>query len=287
MEDLFNNFEGTLGILQQWGILRQVLSSIFLVGIFFLFRWAIVHVVGRWNAPTPEDKRRWIVQLKNLSLLILVFGLLAVWMSELRAFAISLVAVAAAISISTKELILCFLGGAYKASAKPFELGDRVEINGIRGEVIDHNFLGTMLLEIGPFLDSNQHSGRQVLIPNSWLLTHPVYNQSIQQEYVLHSIRIPLGACEDWQNTEKILIEAANHECAPFLEPARWSMLRLGQIQGLDLPRVEPRVNFQIQEQGRVLVILRVPALASKISKTEQAIIRVYLQKRMNKSEKS
>jgi small-conductance mechanosensitive channel len=148
----------------------------------------------------------------------------------------------------------------------------------VRGEVVDHQMLSTTLMEIGPFTNVTQHSGRQVSIPNAWFLSYPIYNQSIQQEYVLHNLRIPLSPDEDWKKAEEILLHAANQECAPYLEPARWAMVRLGQIQGLDLPRVEPRVNFQIGEGGCVNAVLRVPALISRISKTEQAILRQYLE---------
>jgi small-conductance mechanosensitive channel len=267
-------------VLQAWGVLRQLINTATLLVAFVLFRWGLVHIIGRWNAPRPEDKRRWIVQIKNLTLLILAIGLVGIWMNELRAFAISLVAVAAAFVFGTKEIILCFLGSAYRASAKPFELGDRIEVNGVRGEVIDHHMLSTTLMEIGPFKDVFQHSGRQVMIPNSWLLNYQVYNQSIQQDYVLHNMRIALAPNEDWKKAEEALLHAANQECAAYLEPARWAMVRLGQIQGLDLPRVEPRVNFQIVDGGEINAILRVPALISKISKTEQAIIRQYLEKK-------
>jgi small-conductance mechanosensitive channel len=278
VDEVFARIAEFVNVLQSWGVLKQLINTATLIIAFVCFRWGLVHIIGRWNAPRPEDKRRWIVQIKNVSLLILAIGLFGIWMNELRAFAISLVAVAAAFVFGTKEIILCFLGSAYRASAKPFELGDRIEINHVRGEVIDHHMFSTTLMEIGPFQDVAQHSGRQVVIPNSWLLTHQVYNQSIQQEYVLHNMRIPLGHGEDWKKAEELLLHAANQECAPYLEPARWAMVRLGQIQGLDLPRVEPRVNFQIHEGGCVNAILRVPALASRISKTEQAIIRQYLE---------
>lgn len=92
---------------------------------------------------------------------------------------------------------------------------------------------------------------------------------------------------EDWQTSEEILLEAANQECASYLEPARWSMVRLGQIQGLDLPRVEPRVSVNIEEQGRIVLILRVPALAAKINKSEQAILRAYMKRRNEKMKRT
>ncbi|NJL24780.1 MAG: mechanosensitive ion channel [Calothrix sp. SM1_5_4] len=137
-------------VLKSWDVLKQVISTLALFLAFLFFRWATIVTVRRWNAPSGDEKRRWIIQVKNISLVILAAGLFGIWATELRAFALSLVAVAAALAISTKEIIQCFLGGFYKASTRPFEIGDRIEVNGCRGEVIDHNFLCTTVLEIGP-----------------------------------------------------------------------------------------------------------------------------------------
>src|SRR3974390_2813913 len=109
MDELSAKLSEILSVLQEWGILRQVINRAWLIGAVIVFRVIVVRVMGRWNAPRPEDKRRWIVQFKNLSILFLLVGLLGIWMSELRAFALSLVAVAAAFVLSTKELILCVL----------------------------------------------------------------------------------------------------------------------------------------------------------------------------------
>ena len=147
-------------LLKSWDILKQVVSTFVLFVAFFVFRWVTVLTIRRWNAPTPDEKRRWIIQVKNISLVILAAGLFGIWATELRAFAISLVAVAAALAIATKDVIQCFLGGFYKTSARPFELRDRIEVAGFRGEVIDHNFFSTILLEIGPGIDVHQLSER-------------------------------------------------------------------------------------------------------------------------------
>lgn len=261
-------------IMRSWDILKPTVNSLILLVTFLICRWLVILTIRRWNAPTPEEKRRWIVQVKNLSLVILAAGLFGIWASELRAFAISLVAVAAAIAISTKEVIQCFLGGFYKASARPFELGDRIEVNGLRGEVIDHNFFSTTLLEIGPLRESHQLSGRQIILPNSMILNYPIFNQSLQQQYILQSMRLTVYAHEDWLELEQILLNSANTECSSFLEPARRSMMRLGQREGLDLPRVEPRVTFQYSEDGQLHVTLRFPAPLDRVSRTEQAILR-------------
>ncbi|MGE0527506.1 MAG: mechanosensitive ion channel domain-containing protein [Bdellovibrionales bacterium] len=263
----------TVMVLKSWNVLRQMTSTLILFLAFFIFRWATILAIRRWNVPSGDEKRRWIIQFKNLSLIILAAGLFGIWATELRAFALSLVAVAAALAISTKEILQCFMGGLYKASARPFELGDRIEVNGIRGEVIDHNFLCTTILEIGPAREVSQLSGRHVVIPNSLFLIHAIQNQSLQEDYVLQMLRLRVFPGEEWNDLERLLLEAANRECAPFLEPARRAMTRLAQREGLDLPRVEPRVTFQYDD-GRLIATLRFPTPLDRVSRTEQAILR-------------
>lgn len=261
-------------VLKSWDIMRQMVSTLALFLAFMVFRSATIVTIRRWNAPSGEEKRRWIIQIKNVSLIILAAGLFGIWATELRSFALSLVAVAAALAISTKEILQCFMGGFYKASVRPFEIGDRIEVNGVRGEVIDHNFLSTTLLEIGPAREVNQLSGRQVVVPNSLFLAHPIQNQSLQQEYVLQSIRLTVNPGEDWRELEKTLLDSANRECSSFLEPARLSMARIGQREGLDLPRVEPKCTFQYDDYGHLHATLRFPAPLDRVSRVEQAILR-------------
>lgn len=281
MSFIGESFNELILALRGWDVMKQVISTLVLMVAFFVFRWAIIPTIRRWNAPSGEEKRRWIIQIKNVSLIILAAGLFGIWATELRAFAISLVAVAAALAIATKEIIQCFMGGFWIASVRPFEIGDRIEINGFRGEVISHNFLSTSLLEIGPANNVHQLSGRQVVIPNSLFLTFPVQNQSLQQEYVLQAIRLVVNPGEDWRKLEHDLLEVANRECSSFLEPARISMARIGQREGLDLPRVEPRVTFQYDAYGLLNATLRFPTPLDRVSRTEQAIMRAIISTRL------
>ncbi len=263
-----------IALLEGWNVMKQMVSSLVLMFVFLAFRRMLILTIRRWNAPSGEDKRRWIIQVKNISFIILFAGLFGIWATELKTFALSMVAVAAALAIATKEIIQCFLGGFYITSVKPFELGDRIEINGCRGEVIDHNFLSTTLLEVGPAREVNQLSGRQVVLPNSVFLSHPLQNQSLQQDYVLQTLRLTVYPGEDWRALEKILLESANRECQSFLEPALHAMSRMAQREGLDLPRVEPRVSLQYDDYGRLHMTLRFPTPLGNVSRVEQAILR-------------
>lgn len=273
-------FEEAMVLVRSWDVHRQLISSAALALLLWVSRWACILTIRRWNAPSGDEKRRWIIQIKNITLILLAAGLFGIWATELRAFALSLVAVAAAVAISTKEIIQCLMGGFWKTSVRPFELGDRIEIAGYRGEVIDQNFLSTTLLEIGPAREMNQLSGRQVVIPNSLFLLNSVYNQSLQQRYVLQTTRLCVYPGEDWRGLERMLLECANRECGSFLDGARHSMARLALREGLDLPRVEPRVTFQYDDTGRLHATLRFPTPLEKVSRTEQAILRGVLEAR-------
>ncbi|NJL24781.1 MAG: hypothetical protein HC902_06175 [Calothrix sp. SM1_5_4] len=112
----------------------------------------------------------------------------------------------------------------------------------------------------------SQLSGRQVVIPNSCLLLYPLQNQSIQQAYVLQTIRLVVQPGEDWRKLETALLDAANTECAPFLQGARHAMTRMALKEGLDLPRVEPRVTFQYDDAGKLHATLRFPALRNGLA---------------------
>src|SRR5688572_8790645 len=105
MEFLTESVTEFVDVLQGFNLHRQSISSLALFLAFMLFRWATIVSIRRWNAPSGEEKRRWIIQIKNVSLIILAAGLFGIWATELRSFALSLVAVAAALAIATKEII--------------------------------------------------------------------------------------------------------------------------------------------------------------------------------------
>mgnify|MGYP001215256827 CR=1 FL=1 len=61
-----------------------------------------------------------------------------------------MVAIAVALVIATKELILCVSGALIKGGARSFNIGDRIQVKEFRGDVIDQNLLTTTILEVGP-----------------------------------------------------------------------------------------------------------------------------------------
>ena len=208
-------------------ILPDIVKSLILLVMVLTGRLVLMRAVTHSASLSVETKRRWVLMIRNVVAAIFVIGLAFIWAHELSTFAVSLVAIAVALVLATKELILCLSGTVLRAGANAYTLGDRIEISGTRGNVIDQNLLATRVLEIGPGHSSSQYTGRAVVFPNSLLLSHPVINETYMKEYVVQVLTIPLMMEDDWQAAERLLLEIAMSECAPFMEEARVHMKQL------------------------------------------------------------
>ena len=258
-------------------IFPDVIKSFILLTIALILRLVVIRAILHSGSLPAETKRRWVLTIRNAMAFLFITGLIFIWAHELSTFAVSLVAIAVAVVLATKELILCLSGTVLRAGTNAYTLGDRIEIAGTRGNVVDQNLLATTVLEIGPGHSSSQYTGRAVVFPNSLLLSHPVVNETYMKEYIVDVLTIPLLSHEDWQHAEKILLQIAREECAPFMDEARLYMKQLEGKAWLDAPSVEPRVSLQLPEPGRINLLLRIPAPSHRTSRVEQAILRRFL----------
>jgi small-conductance mechanosensitive channel len=238
-------------------------------------------LIVRWIAHNPalsmESKRRWVVTTRNSVVFAFLIGLVIIWAHELQAFAVSIVALAAALVLATKELILCWSGAALRVGGKVYAVGDRIQIAGHRGVVLDHDIFATKLLEIGPGQSAHLYTGRVTVFPNSLLFTNPLIKENPEQEYGLYTVVVPIKNDEDWQRAERVLLDAAKTECAPFMHEAARQMKLLEQANLLEAPSPEPRITIQLPESGKLHLVLRFPAPDRGRSRIEQAILRRYL----------
>jgi hypothetical protein len=77
------------------------------------------------------------------------------------------------------------LGGFYK-------VGDRVELGGIRGDVVDIGFLRTTLFEVGEWVDGDLYNGRVVRVANSFIFKEPVVNYSGDFPFLWDELHVPV-----------------------------------------------------------------------------------------------
>lgn len=253
-------------------MISLITSSVILIVTVLALRALLGRFIRRSVAST-ELRRKWMVQSRNGLLLLLMLGLVLIWGEELRTLALSIVAIAVAFVVATKELILCVIGTLLKTVSNSFNLGDRIQVKDFRGDVIDQNLLATTIMEVGPGKITHQRTGRTMVIPNAMFVSEPVINESFTHDYVFHVFTIPFKRDEDWHEAQKAFLESAKRHCAPYLEEVRKYMNRISIKRGLEVPSVDPRVTIQVPTAGEVHLIVRVPAKSGERGFIEQAIL--------------
>ncbi|MBB5018642.1 hypothetical protein HNQ59_001933 [Chitinivorax tropicus] len=257
-------------------ILVDLLSSGLLALLLLLLRILIRRAVQAREDLSIEVRRRWLVSLRNAGLLLFVFGLVFIWGSEIRTFAVSVVAVAAALVVATRELIMCLVGAVYRTSSRAFDVGDMVELNGVKGKVVDLNLLSTTLL-VSKQASGQSSVARLATIPNSLLFGQPAFNDALLGEHTLHLITVPLSVTDDWQRAERLLLEAANAECQPYLEQVNLHVEMLERSRSFDMPGVGPWVRIRWHDHEQLDLELQVPLPLQGRSHAEQRILKAFL----------
>ena len=251
----------------------DIVASLALLAAVLAVRLLAVRALGR-SRLAPEVKALWFQQIRAVALVVVLAGLVVIWTRELQELALSLAAIAVALVISLKELILCLHGSFLRTSSRAFAVGDRIQTAGFRGEVVETGALTTTLLEVAG--SGSKQTGRAVVIPNSVFVAQPIVNESYAGEYGLFTMTVPSKA-ERWPDSERRLLEAATAVCADHLEEARKHVDAVGWQKGLGPDGIEPSVTVEPSTPEELRLHLRFPAPTRQRGQVEQDILRRFL----------
>jgi small-conductance mechanosensitive channel len=283
MDQLVESVKSFLPQVTDTLVLDVVTTILLLLGVI-LFKTILIRIFSSQTRLPFEIRKRRAIHIRNLMIFIFIVGVIFIWSKEIHALAISFVALGFAIVFAFKEVISSANWEIFRSVTNAYTVGDYIEINGMRGVVLDHNFLSTTIQELGPGKRSNQFSGRSITFPNSTFLLSPLINESYMKDYILHTLTIPMTADDDWEKAEGILLEAANDECEDYLESARRHFDSLRHKLNIVHSAVEPRVAIEMPEPDKIDLILRFPTPFSEKWTREQAILRQFLRNSKSKS---
>lgn len=277
-------------MLEQWlpsfvdaAFLRNVAASLVFLSILMLVRTLVRRSIINRSDLRLEVRQRWLANLRNAIAVVFILGMALLWASEIETLAVSLVAIAAAIVLATREMILCLMGSLYRTTTQAYAVGDRIEVNGFKGQVIDSDMFSTTLIEsVQPALGKSS-AGRVVTFPNSLLLTHPVSNETMFGAYVLHNVTVSLNRGDDWQLAERVMLNSANLEIKSYAEELERHVRALQRGHGIERPTVEPRVVMSLENRESIVLHLQLPTPLMMRSQVEQRILRAVLDAQQQK----
>lgn len=254
---------------------RKIIQSCVILAIGYLCIFVLALLVNR---QIKDLKVRHLVR-KNISYLVNILVLLYVfflWAQNIGSLTIFLGVAGAGVALALQEVILCIAGWFFILLRRPFEVGDRVELGGVKGDVIDIRLFQTSLLEIGNWVGSDQSTGRIANIPNSAMFKRENYNYSRGFEYIWNEIRILVTFESDWKRAEEIMLAHARSRVMVTEERVKRKIAAMARRYMIHYDRLTPIVYADIKDSG-IELTLRYLTEAKQRRSTQDALCRAIL----------
>lgn len=259
-----------IAIPSQW---ERAIATVLLVlvGLALTHLWA--RYLARGGVISNEKRRVHLVWVRNTIWFVVLFVIISVWASTIAGFALSLAAVAGAMLIVSKELLMCVLGYLYLTLVRPFKVGDLIESSLFSGQVIDIDMFATTLAEHG---HAGQVTGKIVEFPNGLLLTTPIKNVSPTGEFVLHLMKVPLPAqrVRDLDCIEDAGRAAAELATREWQEQAEVHFRKLANEDFISYSSGRIKVLWDFGDPEHLMLIIRIVCPNALRLKVEQAVFR-------------
>jgi small-conductance mechanosensitive channel len=216
---------------------------------------------------------------------ILVFGIISIWFDDPARLATAAGLVSAGLAIALQRVITAFAGYFVILRGRVFNVGDRITIGGVRGDVVALDFMQTTVMEMGQAIDEQgdapsmwvhgrQYTGRLVRVTNDKVFDTPIYNYTREFPFLWEELRVPIAYKDDSGAVERMLLDIARRHTQEKSEAARAAFANLREryrmVREDDL---HPRVFYRLTDNW-VELSLRFVVEADKVRGVKDAMSR-------------
>ncbi len=199
-------------------------------------------LVRRLDDADARYRVRKAVSLASYILAAMVVA--AVFSDRLGGLSVALGVAGAGVAFALQEVIASVAGWLAISFGGFFKIGDRVQLGGIKGDVIDIGVLRTTLMECGEWVKGDQYTGRVVRVANSFVFKEPVYNYSGDFPFLWDEITVPVKFGSDVTMARSMIERIVNETCADSSASARDAWQRMVQQFRIEDARLDPMVTL-------------------------------------------
>ena len=131
---------------------------------------------------------------------------------------------------------------------KVYKPGDRIEINGIKGDVIDIDSIYTTMMEIGEWVSSDNYSGRIVKLSNAFVFRGPIYNYSRDFPFIWDEFDIPVRYGSDTELAKEIIMKIAGENLSEYVNASKNEWKTIVERYYIEDARVEPSLAISLND---------------------------------------
>jgi small-conductance mechanosensitive channel len=197
---------------------------------------------------------------------VLIVAILSIWFDNPARLAGALGLIGAGIAFALQRVITAVAGYFIILRGKTFNVGDRIVMGGVRGDVVALSFMQTRIMEMGEpppaqadapamWVKSRQFTGRIVTVTNDKIFDEPVYNYTHDFPYIWDEIHLPVRYQDNRAKAEEILLEAARRHALTSGGVGSDEVKRLEQEFGIAVGDVDPQTYWRITDNWLELTV--------------------------------
>ena len=241
--------------------LKKLLFSVVFLVILVLLSKLVRAVLSRLLRDRHEARVRfWSHQAVHLATaVVLIVGLVSIWFDDPARLTTAAGLVTAGLAFALQRVITAFAGYFVLLRGKNFNVGDRIVMGGVRGDVIALDFIQTTVMEMGQppsvqnadpamWVRGRQYTGRIVTITNDKIFDEPVYNYSREFPYIWDELVLPIPYNVDRRRAEQILLDVAGAHTVKVNELGEDALKELERRYFVRRSELGPKVFYRLTD---------------------------------------
>jgi small-conductance mechanosensitive channel len=188
----------------------------------------------------------------------------AIWIASLLILAFVLVGDVTSIGILLGILFLIIIIMFYKSFINfagwlhiifqhRMRIGDLIEVEGIKGKIVGITIMNTKLMETDQFMGEEHYTNREVLIPNSFVFSSPIFTISPKRSLVWDEIKVLLPAKTDHLLAKDLLTQVGNTLAGPIMRKYRQEMIKNSSSSD-NVPSM-PSLMLSFEPEGLMVIL--------------------------------
>ena len=250
---------------------KLLLTAVFAVGIWALSKLLTAIAKAAMRHRDDVRARFWSRQAVHmLTTLLFVLCVVSIWLDDPGRIGTVAGVITAGLAVALQRVITAVAGYFVILRGKTFNVGDRIAMGGVRGDVISLGYVHTSIMEMGQpppvqsaepamWVEARQYTGRIVTVTNDKVFDQPIYNFTRAFPLIWEELHLPVKYGADRARAEQILLEAARKHTSEIADEGRAALERLERRYYLRPDDLEPHVYIRLTDNWIELTV-RFPA---------------------------
>lgn len=267
-----NNYKDDLRKL----LIRLVIFGIVLAVVIFLARiWrrAVFHYVH-----DPRRRYQFLLLRRIILWCAITITIAFALATEIGSIATFAGLITAGLAVALQNVILAIAGYFFLIGKYGVRVGDRIQISGVTGDVIDIGLIRLHLMEVSSTETDPQPTGRVVVFSNSVVFqpTASFFKQIPGTNFLWHEVSLTLAPESDYAMAEKRILGAVEKVYADYREGIEEQYREMERTLNIVTKIPKPRSRLRLTQTG-LEVVIRFPVELESATEVDDRITRELL----------